>query len=695
MSNIFNSLKPSAKPSHNAFDKSRRDIFSGKVGMLIPCFVEDTIPEERLDVSNVNIIRTDSIQSTPFARMSVNTDYHFVPYSQIYHDFERLYYERGEQMRNQNNSAVPSQVSASLPRFSLYELVGELNYENFGYYFYSDLLACFKAHVFEGDITVVDILNSGNTITYDLKVTGLANFEKGLRDGLDLVLPITKDVFGRYCVQDVLRNLDLLGYGNYLPLSKTFYNDCKLKNRHLPSGFATYDDMILAVTVNVARSFNVLSDIQDILTSTALNYVQSIYDDLDSHTSVLPLHDYQPTILRIAAYLKVWSDFYRNSQYDVSVNYAYYFNFDYITASTTAIIPISKVIEALKPRYRQWKKDMFTGSYPTAQFGSVAVATINNPVEIVSQVTGVAVGSNVANIDPSGALTAEGRKLALRNSSTTSGTKFANSDKWSIDTGVSALAIRQAEAMQRYRERILRAGNRLTALQRAVFGDSSRYLDDTYSNFLNGFKQTIDFNSVSTTAEGNGRNVGELASNGVSTFGGRAFTYHSHDFGIVIGLTYILPESEYEAYGLDPFVTKSVGNDFFKPDFQNLGLSPVFDFNNYVFGYQNSVIGYLARYWEYKTAVDKVHGEFYNRSMLRAEIFGESLGVFANYVTPRAPHDFSQGLTLASLYVDPRSCDSIFYVASDESQATDQFKFNFNHQVTAVMPMSVTGLPSL
>ena len=74
MSNLFSSLKPNARPNHNAFDKSRRDVFSLKCGMLVPCFVEDTIPEEILEVQNVNIIRTDTIQSAPFARISSNVD---------------------------------------------------------------------------------------------------------------------------------------------------------------------------------------------------------------------------------------------------------------------------------------------------------------------------------------------------------------------------------------------------------------------------------------------------------------------------------------------------------------------------------------------------------------------------------------------------------------------------------------------
>lgn len=276
-----------------------------------------------------------------------------------------------------------------------------------------------------------------------------------------------------------------------------------------------------------------------------------------------------------------------------------------------------------------------------------------------------------------------------------------------LNSSVSALSIRQAMAFQRYKETILRAGTRTKALQNAVFGDTSKYIMDEYADFIGAVSAPIDFNSVAATAESENHNVGQLSSNGISTRNGHAFTYHAHDFGIIIGLTYILPTADYESYGIDAMVRKTESSDFYKPAFQNLGLAPVFNFDFNIMGGRidykgdliwntDSVLGYLARYWEYKTAYDKVHGEFFNSLPFpvteRYSLNPIQSGAFSSYVSGRDAQIFST-MSLKALYVNPADIDAIFYNESDFQQITDKFLFNMNHVVKALLPMSVVGLP--
>lgn len=697
MTDIFRASKPVAQIPHNGFDKSRRDVFSSKCAMLTPCFIEDVYPDSKYQVDMVDIVRIDSIQSAPFARMSQNVEYFFVPYQQIWRDFERFYYERGDIQRNPTNAQSP-RLSTVVPCVQLNHLLQTLFLEYCLHRVVADIESSIKTS--EGSLTL--------TIQYRLNFLHRF-FNDYYYDRLDyppygtLLIKLHRDVHQRYCVEDILRNLDMLGYGNYLPAFKSYYIF-----------------MISAPDIGdeISDLINIFNTVDVPPVQTIRQYVDHLLDLFNQPSSSetpsirewLKRFDRRVSVFRAAAYLKVWSDYYRNSQYDVDVNYAYYFNFDWLTGNQGSLVDSETFIECLIPRYRQWKKDVFTGGFPNAQFGSVSVAATNNPVTISNP----SVGQYTVNAQVLGQQSygSDSGRLALNS---------VSNSYWNIDSSVSALALRQALAMQRYKERILRAGNRIPNLQRAVFGDSSRYISDEYVDFIGAVHSSIDFNTVASTAEVGSQNVGDLSSNGVSTHGGRAFNYHVHDFGVIIGLFYVLPESEYENFGVDRMVTLTESYDFYKPDFANLGLSPVFnfDFNIQQMEYggdyddtqlPDSVIGYLARYWQYKTAIDKVHGEFYGDNPIGISsqyidnvldvgfapdgdaLMAVSLGAFANYVTPRRSQDLYMP-NLAALYCNPEAVDRIFYHVSDTFQSSDQFKVNMNHDVKAILPMSVIGLP--
>lgn len=721
---LFSSLRPKANLAHNAFDKSRRDVFSVKTGMLTPCFVEHTIDDATYEVDSMSIVRTNPVQSAPFARMKQNMEYYFVPYSQIFHDFERIYFERGEHQRNVSNTSDVS-VSSVVPHFVLPDVLSEFFHHYCRLHLYNDFVAEVEAFVESAE--VVGERNAAWRALSSVK----HSFSSEVGDFVD--------VHGRHCIEDQLRNFDLLGYGNYLPVFKTFY--AMYGAAGTGGTYTSTQQFIMTWLANTQLADFSADEFISALNSTSNAYRSSgtIFDTWLQGFYVIDGENRtprMPNIFAMAAYLKVWSDFYRNSQYDVNINYSYYFNYDYVSDDSLALIDNRKVYEMLKPRYRQYKKDVFTGSYPNAQFGSVAVASLGTgssvdnvipagSVEIdrVKNRYGSQPGSGVYYVGANGYPQQGGSvEVVMRNNSSGSAptdVALVNSSAISLgsssggDLAISALAIRQVMAFQRYKERILRAGNRLPSLQTALFGDKSRYMEDLYADFLGANDAPIDFNSVAATAQSADVNVGELASNGVATHGGRAFKYHSHDFGIILGLLYVLPETEYESYMVEPMNTKLESFDYFKPDFQNLGLQPVFNFDfNFMptlnGSYDDAVLGYMARYWEYKTSIDKVHGEFYSNlpfdlnlglfaqlppvGSTGTNVFASRVGAFSQFVTPRSSNSFRQ-LVLNSLYVEPTSVDGIFYEISNEYQSTDQFKVNMYHDVKCILPMSVIGLP--
>jgi hypothetical protein len=76
------------KPSRNSFDLSHRNMFTAKVGELLPCFVQELNPGDSVKVTSSYFTRTAPLQSNAFTRLRENVQYFFVPYSALWKYFD-------------------------------------------------------------------------------------------------------------------------------------------------------------------------------------------------------------------------------------------------------------------------------------------------------------------------------------------------------------------------------------------------------------------------------------------------------------------------------------------------------------------------------------------------------------------------------------------------------------------------------
>lgn len=76
------------KPSRNSFDLSYRNMFTAKVGELLPCFVQELNPGDSVKVTSSYFTRTAPLQSNAFTRLRENVQYFFVPYSALWKYFD-------------------------------------------------------------------------------------------------------------------------------------------------------------------------------------------------------------------------------------------------------------------------------------------------------------------------------------------------------------------------------------------------------------------------------------------------------------------------------------------------------------------------------------------------------------------------------------------------------------------------------
>lgn len=538
---------------------------SANFGELIPVTCIETVPGDYVEVQVADLLRAIPMVTSPFMRAKQHIDVWFVPYHDLWHNFNQFITQKTEPMSSALNG------SKYLPWFNMYNL--------------QQTMASF------------------NTSSY-------------------------KDVVGRDYLGGAQRLLNYLGYGN---------------NYGYPAA-------------NVSPSCNPF---------------------------------------RIAAYNYIWFNEYRQKYYDSGLNilssvtptaspeYAsYLWNYDVLQCDTLATAELTSsnvLLDALacglQMRYRCWKKDLFTGLLPSTQFGAVSSMGNFNNLAIINNAS--ANNSNVGITN--------GDELT----SDYSGTTTIDNRRWNISvSGLDVLSLRRSEAIQIWRENALRAGNRVKDNMMAHYGIESDFRDHR-PTYLGSVSSPLNIGDVMTTANsttGINNTVGDIAGKGLSSMDEKLFKFNSKDFGVIMAIASILPEAEYNASGISRSNQLLEAEDFFIPEYENLGLEAVSSQTFVEVPTTGAkVIGYAPRYWGYKTKLDKCYDIF------------QTNGINAPWCSPKydvtsalAAGSVPTVLPLSILYVNPKIFDVNFSVGVD---VQPQFLCDYYFDVDAVRPMSVVGLP--
>ena len=377
------------------------------------------------------------------------------------------------------------------------------------------------------------------------------------------------------------------------------------------------------------------------------------------------------SIFRLAAYQKIYSDYYRNPDYE-SIN-VQSFNFDGTLGSVEVSAPITSQFFL---RYRDWKKDYFNVVKPFFQ-GSDFMSSEFRPISFPL------VNKN-SNFVPD----------TFKNSGNFQGALVADGSSF----GVSVSNLRSAYALDKlYRLMVSAKDGSYSEQMKVRFGIDAPD-DDWKSKFIGAIDAPITISEVETTADtydGNeiGSAAGTLYGKGSSLSNGNIdFTAKEH--GVIMGIFSILPECDYASNMIDPFNVKLQRSDFFQPEFADLGKQPTplyqFMFNKDTD--MSKVLGYNLRYAEYKTSVDSIHGVFNGASSV-----DKSNQSYNAWVAPRNTPlaQYSNGATVSFFKALPSVLNSVMVQQYDGTEASDQFLVNANFNVQAIRPMSIYGEPSL
>nr|DAW98938.1 MAG TPA: Major capsid protein [Microviridae sp.] len=456
------------------------------------------------------------------------------------------------------------------------------------------------------------------------------------------------------------------------------------------------------------RYGNFLPSSADVSKSTSLGLSSS----LDLRNSETQSTGYTSVhILPLAAYQKVYADFFRFTQWEKNQPYTY--NFDWysggnVLASLTSQTLAEKYYSddnLFTLRYANWPKDMFMGVMPDSQLGDVSIVDTSGsegsfPVGLYNLTDGkVRAGlTAVSSSAPSADSPLEMRTTSILSPSTKYGV-YAQQVA-GLSSSFSILQLRMAEAVQKYREVSQFADQDARGQIMAHFGVSLSPVLSDKCMYLGGSSSNIDLSEVVNTNI-TGDNVAEIAGKGVGTGQGN-FSGEFDEYGIIIGIYHNVPLLDYVITGQPQNLLYTNTADLPFPEFDSIGMQTI-QFGRFVnskqigwtsgVDYRTQTMGYLPRFFDVKTRYDEVLGAF--RSTLK------------NWVAPLNPADLSQwlqtsvtssgklalNLNYGFFKVNPRVLDSIFNVKCDDTIDTDQFLTALYMDIKAVRNFDYDGMP--
>lgn len=418
----------------------------------------------------------------------------------------------------------------------------------------------------------------------------------------------------------------------------------------------------------------------------------------------------------VLAYQKICQDYFRNTQWEKSNPSLY--NVDYLNGKDTKL-PLSNLLNSSSRNlfdinYCTWNKDLFTGILPSPQYGDTAL--ISNGVSPSTNVhltsTDLTGSFRSAEVTADRLVQQDTRPFVSLSDMQVIDADFQLDGDFksnsSIVSGFSILALRQAEALQKWREISISGKQDYKDQIEKHFGVSVPDVRSNLCSWIGGSTSVLDIGEVvNTNLQGIGdkdSNVqADIAGRGVgSVNGSEKFTASEH--GVLMCIYHAVPLMDYSDEVTDLFALKGSVYDYAIPEFDSVGmqslpgitLNPIFsDIGSPVnvdtstrltTDYYNS-LGYVPRYVDYKTSVDVVLGGFNDTLKFWAAPMS------SNYFRALVSINGLKSLSSSFFKCNPSLLDTIFLVAADGDYRSDNLLVNCYQDIKAVRNLDYNGLP--
>lgn len=425
----------------------------------------------------------------------------------------------------------------------------------------------------------------------------------------------------------------------------------------------------------------------------------------------------------LLAYQKIYYDFYRNPLYEANDVEAY--NIDdlmgglYGPVAGASFTPTSRDYKFFEMHYRWNKKDYFMDVRPyilpsASEIGYTGLQTqisFSNPYFAVPGSNPVEQSNSNSNAKP----TQEVKNYNTPNNDGSRGdfispAMFGKTSALSANQGrLSVQGIRLAFAFDRLLRRQREAGAVFDKQMLAQFGIVP--FDERHGKcyFIGGQTNRLFSGDITQTAQdSNNKGLGSLAGQiNVYSPARRTFKYHAKEHGIIMGIYSTSMENVYPSFLQDRMNLSKLRFDWFNPVFDKQGLQPIllrelnmlddqhFDVDNNTYDPQwfsqdcDTILGYVRRYADQKTAIDTAHGLFASKVLSAddsAWVAKYHPTTYANNVPPQLPP-----LTMITMTENPATFDDVAGVEYNGNWNTDHFKINHLTHCKVISNMDLIG----
>lgn len=474
----------------------------------------------------------------------------------------------------------------------------------------------------------------------------------------------SKNMFGFYRADLAYKLLSYLGYGNFVPSPPAKDNrwwSTSIKKDNSPTGYTQ-------------------------------QYIQN------NRVNLFPL----------LAYQKIYQDFFRWSQWEKANPSSY--NVDYFSGVGPSLVSVLpdynsdywKSDTMFDLKYCNWNKDMLMGVLPNSQFGDVAVIDLEMPGGDLKAGFKTSDGKFISAVT-NAPLTTDNSSTGLSAPGVTSASNVALkspliSDLSALQSQFSVLALRQAEALQRWKE-ISQSGDSDYREQiRKHFGVNLPQALSNLCTYIGGISRNLDISEVvnnNLAAEGD---TAVIAGKGVGA-GNGSFTYTTSEHCVIMCIYHAVPLLDYTLTGQDGQLLVTDAESLPIPEFDNIGMEvlPMVQIFN---SPRASIVnlfnaGYNPRYFNWKTKLDVINGAFTTTLKSWVSPVTESLlsGWFGFGYNNGDVDNNKVVLNYKFFKVNPSVLDSIFGVAADSTWDTDQLLVNSYIGCYVARNLSRDGVP--
>lgn len=407
----------------------------------------------------------------------------------------------------------------------------------------------------------------------------------------------------------------------------------------------------------------------------------------------------------LLAYQKIYQDFFRWSQWEKSNPSSY--NVDYFSGNSPSIVdslPSAssnywKSDTMFDLKYCNWNKDMLMGVLPNSQFGDVAVLDISSAgdsnvvlgADPHKSTLGIASGvtSNTASVPLFALQASPSNPVAI-------GSKL-RFDLSSIQSKFTVLALRQAEALQRWKEVSQSGDSDYREQIRKHFGVNLPQALSNLCTYIGGISRNLDISEVvnnNLAAEGD---TAVIAGKGVGA-GNGTFEYTTNEHCVVMCIYHAVPLLDYSITGQDGQLLVTDAESLPIPEFDNIGMevlpmSQIFN-SPLATAFNLFNAGYNPRYFNWKTKLDVINGAFTTTLKSWVSPVSESLlSGWARFGGSTPESQTKVALNFKFFKVNPSVLDPIFGVKADSTWDTDQLLVNSYIGCYVARNLSRDGVP--